>query len=70
MDVDLPNLKSVSKALAGALVAIVAALFLKWGIDLPPSVAPAAEVLLDATIAGIIGYLGVYFAPKNKGAGV
>lgn len=60
------DLKSVSKAIAGALVTIAAAQLAKWGILVTPEANDALGVLLDFVVFGIIGFLTVYFAPKNK----
>jgi hypothetical protein len=56
----------ISKAIAGALVTIIVGLLTKYGIVLTPEVSGAVDVLLNVVIAGAIGFLGVYFAPKNK----
>lgn len=60
------DIKKVSKAIAGAVAAIVASLLVKWGVDLPPEFNAAVEVVLDTIITGAIGFLVVYAAPKNK----
>lgn len=63
MDFDF---KKVSKALAGAAAAVFASLLVKWGVNLPPEFSAAVELILDSVITGAIGYVVVYFAPKNK----
>jgi hypothetical protein len=60
------DLAKVSKALAGAGAAIVAALLLKYGVVLPAEVNDALVILLDVVIAAGVGYLTVYAAPKNR----
>lgn len=56
---------TTSKAIAGAITALIAALLAKYGISLLPEVNEALDVLLNAAIAALIGYVGVYLAPKN-----
>lgn len=70
MDTIVDKLKalipSVSKAVAGALVSATVVLLLKYNIVLPEEVNAALRVVLDFTVALILGGLAVYFAPKNK----
>lgn len=56
---------TTSKAIAGAIVALVAALLTKYGISVLPEVNAALDVIVNAVIALVIGYVGVYLAPKN-----
>jgi predicted permease len=56
---------TTSKAIAGAVAALIAALLAKYGISLLPEVSEAVDVLLNAIVALVIGYVGVYIAPKN-----
>ena len=60
------DFKKVSKAIAGAGAAIVASLLVKWGVNLPPEFNAAVEVLLDTVVTGVVGYILVYLAPRNK----
>ena len=57
---------TTSKAIAGAIVSIIVALFTKYGIVLTPEVADSVRVIIDVLIAALLGYIGVYLAPKNK----
>ena len=57
------NLQSVSKALAGAVVTALVAYLAKHNVVLGDDVAGALNVLL----AALVGFVGVYLAPKNKG---
>lgn len=64
---DVSQLSKVSKALAGALAAVVAGLLTKWlGATYTPEVNEAVRVLVDLAVTGFLGYLVVYWAPKNK----
>lgn len=56
------NLQSVSKAVAGAIVAALVTLLAKHNVILGADVSQAIAVLL----AAIIGFAGVWVAPKNK----
>lgn len=56
----------VSKAIAGAVVAVIVAALAKYNITLGAEVAGALGVLIDAVAAAVIGYLVVYIAPKNR----
>lgn len=60
------ELGKVSKAIAGSLAAGVVALLAKYSIVLAPEVNSAVSVLLDFVVAAVIGWLAVYWAPKNK----
>lgn len=60
------NLAPVSKAIAGAIVTALVALLAKYSIVLDPEVSSAVGVIVYAVVAAVIGYIGVYFAPKNK----
>jgi hypothetical protein len=56
------NLQSISKGIAGGLVAALTAYLVKHGVILDASVSEALTVVL----AFVIGLVGVYIAPKNK----
>ncbi len=59
--------KAVSKAIAGAVVAIVAGQLAKWlGTAYSPELDGAIRVLVDVLVTGVLGYAVVYLAPKNK----
>ena len=60
------NLAPVSKAIAGALVAVIVSLLTRYGIVLDPDTNQALVVLADTLTAAAIGYLVVYVSPKNK----
>lgn len=61
------ELSKISKAIAGAVAAIVAGLLAKWlGSVYTPDIDSAVRLLVDLAVTGVIGYLVVYLAPKNK----
>jgi hypothetical protein len=55
-------LQSVSKAIAGALVGAVVLFLAKHNIVVDASLNDALQTIIVA----VIGFAGVYFAPKNK----
>lgn len=60
-------LRPISKAVAGALAAIVAGFAAKLlGAFYTPEVSDAIAVLVDIAVWSAIGFLIVYFSPKNK----
>lgn len=59
-------LKTVSKAIAGALVAALVALAARYGFNADETVQNALEILFTALLGALAGFVGVYFAPKNK----
>lgn len=64
---DTPTaLKTVSKAIAGAVVTAVVALMSRYGFNADETVQSALEVIVTAAIAAITGFVTVYLAPKNK----
>lgn len=60
------DLKTVSKAIAGALMAVIGGLLIKYQINLPPEFSGALEVVLDTIILAGLGYVGVWASPANK----
>ncbi len=60
------DLAKVSKAIAGGLAAILIVGLSKLGVALAPEFDGALNTVLDTIIAAVIGYVAVYFAPKNK----
>lgn len=61
------ELSKVSKAIAGAVAAIVAGLLAKWlGAVYTPDIDSAVRLLVDLAVTGLLGYIMVYLAPKNK----
>lgn len=60
------ELSKVSKAIAGALVTMLTAYLVKHGVTLEPVVINAISTLAEALVTALVGYLAVYFAPKNK----
>lgn len=60
------NLSAVSKAIAGALVAALVGLAARYGFHADKTVVDAVDVIVTTIVSGVVGYLGVYFAPKNK----
>lgn len=64
---DATKLSKVSKAIAGAIGAILAGYLAKWlGTVYTPELNDAIAFLVDLLVTGAIGYLAVYWAPKNK----
>lgn len=57
------ELQKVSKAIAGALVTALVSYLTAKGIVLDEDVKGAVSVLL----AAVIGFVGVYLSPPNKG---
>lgn len=60
------QLSNVSKAIAGAVVATLIALLAKYNVVLDVEQSAAVTVLINGVIAAVLGYVAVYFAPKNK----
>lgn len=60
------NLLSVSKAIAGGLVAVVLTYLTKHGVNFSPIVTDAANTLLLAMVSYVVAHVAVYFAPKSK----
>lgn len=61
------ELSKISKAIAGAVAAVLAGLLVKWlGTAYTPEIDGAVRVLVDALVTGVVGYIVVYLAPKNK----
>ena len=61
------DIAKVSKAIAGAIAAIVAAQLAKWlGSIYTPELDEAIKLIIDLMVTGGIGYLTVWAAPKNK----
>lgn len=56
------NLASVSKAIAGAIVADLVSYLTARGIIINQEVGEAVSVL----IAALIGFVGVYISPRNR----
>ncbi len=59
------NLRSVSKAVAGALVALIVAGLAQVDWRLGDDEKTALELLINGGLAVLIGFAGVYFAPRN-----
>ena len=60
------DLKTVSKAIAGAIAALIVGLLARQDITLSDEMNGALSVIVDGTVVALIGFLTVYFAPKNK----
>lgn len=61
------DISKVSKAIAGAIAAVLAGVLAKWlGTIYTPEVNEAVRVIVDLVVAGALGYLMVYMAPKNR----
>lgn len=60
------DVSKVSKAVAGALVTMLVAYLAKHGLNLDPVVSDAVNTLAVALVTAAIGYVVVYFAPKNQ----
>lgn len=61
----LSSLQTANKAIAGAIVTAVVAYLSQSGIVVDQDVSNAVVVIVSA----LIGFLGVYFSPKNKPLG-
>lgn len=60
-------LQPISKAIAGALAAVIAGFAAKLlGAFYTPEVSAAISTLVDIAVWSAIGFLIVYFSPKNK----
>lgn len=59
-------LSSVSKAIAGGIVAAIVALLARYGFQPDPATVTALGVIVTAAVGYVLGHLAVYFAPKNK----
>ncbi len=63
----LEAIKPISKAIAGALAAVIAGFAAKLlGEFYTPEVSQAIATLVDIGVWAIIGFIIVYFSPKNK----
>ncbi len=58
----LNSLQTANKAIAGAIVTAVASYLSQSGIVIDQDVSNAVIVI----VAAVIGFIGVYFSPKNK----
>lgn len=58
----LESLKTVNKALAGAIVAAVVAFLSRHGVILDADVSNALAVVISA----LLGFVVVYISPRNK----
>lgn len=58
----LSSLQTANKAIAGAIVTAVVAYLANSGIVLDQELSEAITVI----VAGVIGFVTVYFSPKNK----
>lgn len=58
----LSSLQTANKAIAGAIVTAIVAYLANSGIVLDQELSQAITVV----VAGVIGFIGVYFSPKNK----
>lgn len=56
------NISAVNKAIGGAIVAALVSFLVKHGVVLDQNVSEALTVVVSA----LIGFVGVYFAPRNK----
>lgn len=60
------NLSSVSKAIAGGLVAALVGLAARYGWQPSKEVINASGVIITVAVSYVVGHVAVYFAPKNK----
>lgn len=61
------DVQKVSKAIAGAIAAVLAGLLAKWlGSVYTPELSEAVRSVVDILVTAGLGYLVVYLAPKNK----
>lgn len=59
----MDSLQTVSKALAGALVTALVAYLSRHGFAVDQNLNDALTVIISA----VIGFIGVYLAPRNTG---
>lgn len=59
------QLGPISKAVAGALAGVIIAALAKYNINLGGEFAAGLEVVINGIVAALIGYVVVYFAPRN-----
>lgn len=57
------DIRTISKAIAGTLATIVVAWLARNDVVVD---SPTVAGIIEYVIAGIIGFLTVYFAPRNK----
>lgn len=65
----MDKLKGVSKAVAGFVVGVIGAIITRLmdGVDVIPSIVPFDwKGWLSLLLVGVVAYLGVYGAPRNK----
>lgn len=60
------DVQKVSKAIAGALVALFIGYLAKHGVTISDEINGALATIIDAIVVLVIGFIGVYFAPKNR----
>lgn len=60
------DLASISKAIAGGVIAALVAEAARFGFHPHPETVSAVSVVVTAVVAYIAGHVVVYFAPKNK----
>lgn len=58
-------LSTISKAVAGGLIAATVAVLARYGFHPTPETVSALGVIETALVAYAIGHLAVYLAPKN-----
>lgn len=60
------DLSTVSKAIAGGIVAAGAALLARYGFQPDAPSVTAAGVIVTALVSYLIGHVAVYISPRNK----
>lgn len=60
------NLSSISKAIAGGIVAAIIAELARFGFHPGKQTVTTLNVVVTAAISYVAGHLVVYFAPKNQ----
>lgn len=57
---------TISKAIAGGIVAALVALLARYGFQAQAETITAAGVLVTVLVSYVVGHIAVYLAPKNK----
>lgn len=60
------DLSTISKAIAGGLVALVVGEAARYGFHPQAETVTAAGVVITAVVSYVVGHLVVFLAPKNK----
>lgn len=60
------ELSTISKAIAGGIVAVLVGEAARYGFQPSGEVISAAGVIVTALVSYVAGHVAVYFAPRNK----